>query len=60
LGTKAYMFKNIGFAQTAFETALRFGALEPQSWGRLGLIYKLQGFSQKAQECLLRARGRNV
>ncbi|MGA2025812.1 MAG: glycosyltransferase [Syntrophobacteraceae bacterium] len=60
LGTKAYMFKNIRFAQTAFETALRLGALEPQSWGRLGLIYKLRGFSQKAQECLLRAGVRNL
>jgi Flp pilus assembly protein TadD len=54
------MFKNIRFAQTAFETALRLGALEPQSWGRLGLIYKLRGFSQKAQECLLRAGVRNL
>ncbi len=37
LGTKAYMFKNIGFAQTAFETALRFGALEPPKLGAPGL-----------------------
>ena len=59
LGTKAYVFKNMKVAQTAFETALRYGALEPQSWGRLALIYKLRGFSQKAQECLMRARGGN-
>jgi glycosyltransferase involved in cell wall biosynthesis len=59
LGTKAFVFDNTALAQTAYETAQRFGALEPVSWGRLGSIYKLRGFSEKAQECLMRAR-RNV
>ncbi len=60
LGTKAFMFENMAFAQIAFETALRFGALEPASWERLGAVYKQRGFSEKTQECLLRAEGRNV
>ncbi|MGA2936247.1 MAG: glycosyltransferase [Syntrophobacteraceae bacterium] len=60
LGTKAFMFQNSALAQIGFETALRFGALEPVSWGRLGAIYKQRGFSEKAQECLLRAEGLNV
>jgi hypothetical protein len=55
LGTKAFLFENIGLATMAFETALRFGTLEPASWGRLGTIYKLNGFSKKASECFLRA-----
>ncbi len=55
LGTKAFVFKNIAFAHIAFEAALSFGELEPVSWGRLGAIYKLRGFSKKAQECFLRA-----
>ena len=58
LGTKAFMLENSTFAQIAFETALRFGTLEPVSWGRLGAVYKLRGFSEKAQECLLHAEGR--
>jgi glycosyltransferase involved in cell wall biosynthesis len=60
LGTKAFLFKNFAFAQIALETALRFGALEPQSWGCLGAIYKQRGFSEKAQECLRHAEGSNV
>ncbi|MGA3113548.1 MAG: glycosyltransferase [Syntrophobacteraceae bacterium] len=60
LGTKAFLFENIELAQIALETALRFSALEPQSWGRLGAIYKLRGFSEKAQECLTHAEGWNA
>ncbi len=55
LGTKAFLFKNMELATAAFETAIRFGALEPASWGRLGAAYKLRGFSEKAQECIMRA-----
>jgi glycosyltransferase involved in cell wall biosynthesis len=58
LGTKAFLLKNMGFAAIAFETALRFGMLEPAGWKRLAAIYKLQGFSQKARECLAHATGR--
>ena len=45
----------MGLAAVAFETALRFGALEPVSWERLGAIYEQRGFSEKARECLMRA-----
>ena len=55
LGTKAFLFENMGLATLAFETALRFGALEQGSWERLGAAYKLRGFSEKAQECFMRA-----
>ena len=55
LGTKAFLFENMELATAAFETAMRFGALEPASWGRLGAAYKLRGFSEKAQECIMRA-----
>jgi len=55
LGTKAFLFENIAFAHLAFETALGFGELEPVSWGRLGAVYKLRGFSEKARECFRRA-----
>jgi glycosyltransferase involved in cell wall biosynthesis len=59
LGIKAFLFENITLAHIAFETALQFGTLEPASWARLAIIYKQRGLSQKAQECLMRARGRN-
>jgi tetratricopeptide (TPR) repeat protein len=55
LGTKAFLFENMGLATLAFETAMRFGALEPASWERLGAAYKLRGFPEKAQECITRA-----
>ncbi len=55
LGTKAFMLENMGLATVAFETALRYGALEPGSWERLGTAYKQRGFSEKAQECFMRA-----
>jgi glycosyltransferase involved in cell wall biosynthesis len=55
LGTKAFMFENFSCAHAAFETALSFGELEPVSWGRLGAVYKLRGFSEKSQECFRRA-----
>ena len=58
MGTKAFLFNNMKFAAIAFETALRFGALEPASWERLAAIYRLQGFSQKAEQCLAHATGR--
>ncbi len=58
MGTKAFVFKNMELAAIAFETALRFGMLEPGSWGRLAAVYKLGGFSRKAEECLMRATGR--
>ena len=58
LGTKAFLFENIGFAHVAFETALRFRDLEPASWARLGAVYKLRGFSERAQECFERAGGK--
>jgi len=57
LGTKAFVFKNMDLAVVAFETAMRFGMLEPVSWGRLAAIYNQRGFSQKAEECLVRAAG---
>jgi glycosyltransferase involved in cell wall biosynthesis len=60
LGTKAFILENSALAQIGFETALRFGALEPVSWERLGAIYTQRGFSEKAQECLLRVEGLNV
>jgi glycosyltransferase involved in cell wall biosynthesis len=56
LGEKAFAFKDIGFAHAAFETALHFGDIEPLSWARLGAVYKLRGFSGKAEECFGRAR----
>jgi len=59
MGTKAFLFNNIELAAIGFETAQRFGALEPVSCRRLAAIYKLRGFSLKAEECLMRATGRN-
>ena len=59
MGTKAFVFKNMELAALAFETALRFGMLEPASWESLAAVYKLRGFSRKAEECLMRAAGRN-
>lgn len=56
LGAKAFSDKNMKLAHIAFETALRFGELEPVSWARLGAVYRLRGYSQKAQECFTRAR----
>ena len=55
LGVKAFNFKNIRLAQFAFETAMRFGALEPHSWECLGGLYELLGFSAKALECRRKA-----
>jgi glycosyltransferase involved in cell wall biosynthesis len=55
LATRAFLLQNMKLAALAYETALGFGALEPASWKRLGDIYKLGGFPQKAQECFLRA-----
>jgi glycosyltransferase involved in cell wall biosynthesis len=55
LGVKAFNFKNIRLAQFAFETAMRFGALEPHSWECLGGLYELLGFSAKALECRKKA-----
>ncbi|MHC1728118.1 MAG: glycosyltransferase [Syntrophobacteraceae bacterium] len=55
MGTKAFAFQNMGLAQLAFETALRFGDLEPRSWGHLASLYELHGFSDKSEECLLKA-----
>ena len=55
IGTKAFTYQNLGLAHIAFETALRFGELEPQSWARLGAVYKLRGYMQKARECFARA-----
>ncbi|MGA2404678.1 MAG: glycosyltransferase [Syntrophobacteraceae bacterium] len=55
LGTKAFLLENMGLAAVAFETALRYGALEPVSWERLGAIYGQRGFSAKAHECRMRA-----
>jgi tetratricopeptide (TPR) repeat protein len=57
LGTKAFLLENMGLAVAAFETALLYGGLEPGSWERLGVAYKLRGFSEKAQECLVLAKG---
>lgn len=56
LGTKAFLLENAELAAMAFETARRFGPLEPESWGRLAVIYKLRGFSQKAKECIALAK----
>jgi len=58
MGTKAFVFGNMELAAVAFETARRFGALEPDSWERLAAVYKQKGFSRKAEECLLRATTR--
>ncbi len=52
LGVKAFAFKNFPLAQLAFETATRFGNLEPRSWQFLAKIYESRGFSGKATECL--------
>ncbi len=52
LGTKAFAFKNISLAQLAFETAVRFGNLEAESWRHLASIYESRGFAHKAEECL--------
>lgn len=57
LGTKAFAFKNMVLAQLAFETALRFSEIEPNSWGRLAEIYSLRGFSEKARDCFRKAGG---
>lgn len=57
LGTKAFLLENIDFAHLAFETALRFGDLEPVSWARLGAVYRRRGFSGKAKQCFERAKG---
>ncbi|MFZ2447311.1 MAG: glycosyltransferase [Syntrophobacteraceae bacterium] len=57
MATKAFAFKNMGLAQLAYETALRFGDLEPRSWGHLAALYRLRGFSEKAEECLRKAGG---
>jgi tetratricopeptide (TPR) repeat protein len=59
LGTKAFAFKNMELAAVAFETALRFGTLEPASWESLAAVYKLRGFSRKAEECLMRVAARD-
>lgn len=55
LATKAYSYQNLGLAHIAFEAALRFGEIEPQSWARLGAVYKMRGYSEKARECFTRA-----
>ncbi len=55
IATKAFAFRNIGLAQLAFETALRFGDLEPRSWEHLASLYQDRGFSDKSEECLLKA-----
>ena len=47
LGTKAFVFNNMELAAVAFETALRFGMLEPASWGRLAAVYKFEGLFAK-------------
>jgi glycosyltransferase involved in cell wall biosynthesis len=54
LGTKAFSYQNLGLAHIAFEAAMRFGELEPQSWGRLGAVYKLRGYTEKARQCFAR------
>lgn len=56
MGTKAFSYQNLGLAHIAFEAALRFGELEPVNWGRLGAVYKLRGYADKARECFARAR----
>lgn len=55
MGVKAFVSQNMPLAQLAFETAIRFGDLEPRSWEFLASIYKLRGFDQKARECLQKA-----
>ena len=55
MGTKAFSYQNLGLAHIAFEAALRFGELEPASWARLGAVYKLRGYSEKARKCFARA-----
>ncbi len=55
LATKAFAYQNLGLAHIAFEAALRFGELEPVSWARLGAVYKLRGYADKARECFARA-----
>ncbi|MGC9193863.1 MAG: glycosyltransferase [Syntrophobacteraceae bacterium] len=55
IGTRAFTFKNIGLAHIALETALRYGEIEPVSWARLGAIYKLRGYVDKARQCFDRA-----
>ncbi len=52
MGTKAFLFENMELAAIAFETALRYGVLEPASWERLAAVYNHQGFLQKAEKCL--------
>ncbi|MEN6438427.1 MAG: glycosyltransferase [Syntrophobacter sp.] len=52
MGRKALAFENLSLAQTAFETAQRFGEMEPRSWAHLASIYKMRGFREKAEECL--------
>ncbi len=47
LGTKAFMLENSTFAQIAFETALRFGALEPVSWGAWALFTSCAAFRKR-------------
>jgi glycosyltransferase involved in cell wall biosynthesis len=58
MGAKAFVFKNTELAALAFETARRFGMLDPASWRSLAAVYKLRGFRQKAEECLVCAAGR--
>ncbi|MDR3555358.1 MAG: glycosyltransferase [Syntrophobacteraceae bacterium] len=55
MGTKAFAFQNLGLAHIAFEAALRFGGLEPISWARLGAVYKLRGYAEKARQCFERS-----
>ncbi|MGC8493862.1 MAG: glycosyltransferase [Syntrophobacteraceae bacterium] len=55
MATKAFSYENLGLAHIAYEQALRLGELEPVSWARLGAVYKLRGYSQKARECFERA-----
>lgn len=55
MGTKAFTFQNLGLAHIAFEAALRFGGLEPISWARLGAVYKLRGYAEKARQCFERS-----
>ena len=57
MGTKAFIFGNVELAAVAFETAMRHGTLQPASWQHLAAVYKQKGFSRKAEECLLRAKG---
>jgi tetratricopeptide (TPR) repeat protein len=58
IGTKAFLFNNMELAAVGFETALRFGALEPAGWRRLAAVYKLKGLPMKAEECLKCSRDR--